>query len=219
MTKGEKFILFSAIAMICILNNVFAAINNEPWTDSLNWEKLQKGMTEEKVARVLGEPKQEVRRTSVMWCYQQTPKELNQIPSYGVVVFKKFQDAYALYSWKEPDWELLRAQLEAEELRQAKAEEQARLEEQRIAAEKELERQQLRKQAEQDNIIIKEQTAIRRAETKKYMEELQLKRERERAELRSYKPRSLAARYFLVLGIGFAGGAIVFAIARKRAGS
>lgn len=176
-------------------------------------------MAEEKVARILGEPKQEVRRTSVMWCYQQTPEELNQIPSYGVVVFKKFQDAYTLYSWKEPDWELLRAQLEAEELRQAKAEEQARLEEQRIAAEKELERQQRQKQVEQDNIIIKEQAEIRLAKRKKDMEELQLKRERERAELRSYKPKGLAARYFLVLGIGFAGAAVVFAIVRKRADS
>ncbi len=46
MIKEYKVILFSVIAMMCILNNVFAETRKEPWTDSSHWEKLQKGMAE-----------------------------------------------------------------------------------------------------------------------------------------------------------------------------
>ena len=195
----------------------------EKWTQRGVWEKLKKEMSDSEVSNLLGEPgeKADTPRMSV-WYYQQ-PSIENGARSYGFVRMKKIrinsQEGFEVYSYKEPDWELLQSQLEAEELARARAEEQARIEEQCLAAEKETERQQHQEQVERDSVIIKQQAAVKQVQLKKDMEALQLKRERERAELRTIKPKGPAVRYFFVLSIAFAGSAVVFAIARKRAES
>lgn len=219
ISKNLVVVMISVVSLSAGVTG--GALRSEKWTSRKAWDELKIEMSESQVVELLGEPREKVTGPrSCTWYYQQVPAE-NEPPFSGSVKLKKVRVnglvSLEVFDYEEPDWQLLQAQLEAEQLAVARAKEQARLEKERIAAEKQLELQKRQEQIKQDNIAKKQEAEVRAAERKKNLEALQLKRERERAELRSYKPKSLAARYFLVLGIAFAGGAIVFAVMRRIA--
>ena len=61
-----------------------------PWTDKANWRRLQKGMTREAVARILGEPERIDRGIAFEFWYY---------PNGGDV---DFNDSGRVTSWSEP---------------------------------------------------------------------------------------------------------------------
>jgi outer membrane protein assembly factor BamE (lipoprotein component of BamABCDE complex) len=107
------FVLF--LILVIVLFVLFATAKNfkkstkpEKWTFPENWNKLEKGMTQQQVEQILGKPKQIIRRAYQRWYYQDAPREIHAEPNYGYVTLRPEGEPnlviWYVNDWVEPDW-------------------------------------------------------------------------------------------------------------------
>ena len=187
----RRFLQF-CILLLCPLQAVGTVAQSQPeWANQDLWcLQLQPQMTENYVRSILGEPAdQEATSVAKIWYYHQCPTRVDgkvtDRPSRGIVRFRlirtdlgtgeKLPSPYfALIDWREPDWDLVRIDIQAAQAKaEADAEAARKLEEAeqaRIAAQLELEKQRveheklLQQQKEEAERKAAQEAARRRAE-------------------------------------------------------
>lgn len=110
--KTMKKIYFTLFILCLLCVGCSKTKSLEKWTKREAWNKLEEGMTEQQVIELLGKPKQKIRRSVMMWYYQESPREMSTEPDYGFVKFQNrgshSDPEWYVLDWKEPYWDRLR---------------------------------------------------------------------------------------------------------------